>query len=136
MSGKGIARQWAKAAAKRAAKEKLSVKPGVRDAQARIERSAAETQQDLELLSMSDTWAPQVQRWSAVIITILQDKRPQEFFLPQSFVGRVIQLAFDRKKVAGNGEPPGLHGILVYGHEPDAEFDIQGGREGHKKSNT
>ena len=49
---------------------------------------------------------------------------------------RVIQLAFDRKKVAGNGEPPGLHGILVYGHEPDAEFDIQGGREGHKKSNT
>jgi hypothetical protein len=59
MSGKGIARQWAKAAAKRAAKEKLSVKPGVRDAQARIERSAAEILQDLELLSMSDTWAPQ-----------------------------------------------------------------------------
>ena len=32
---------------------------------------------------------------------------------------------------AGNGESPGLRGILVYGHEPDAEIDAQGGRDGH-----
>jgi hypothetical protein len=72
-------------------------------------------------------------------ITIPQDKRPHEFLLPQPFVGKVIQLAFDKKKVskvAGNGEPPGLRGILAYGHEPDAEIDIQGGREGHKKVRT
>jgi hypothetical protein len=69
-------------------------------------------------------------------ITIPQDKRPHEFLLPQPFVGEVIQLAFDRKKVAGDGEPPGLRGILLYGHEPDVEIDIQGGREGHKKVRT
>ena len=39
----------------------------------------------------------------------------------------------DKKRVAGNGESPGLRGILVYGHEPDAEIDAQGGRDGHKK---
>jgi hypothetical protein len=69
-------------------------------------------------------------------ITIPQDKRPHEFLLPKPFVGQVIQLAFDKKKVAGNGEPPGLRGILMYGHEPDAEIDVQGGREGHKKVRT
>ena len=39
----------------------------------------------------------------------------------------------DKKRVAGNGESPGLRGILVYGHETDAEIDAQGGRDGHKK---
>ena len=39
----------------------------------------------------------------------------------------------DKKRVAGNGESPGLRGILVYGHEPDAEINAQGGRDGHKK---
>jgi hypothetical protein len=67
-------------------------------------------------------------------IIIPQDKRPHEFLLPQPVVGKVIQLAFDKKKVDGaKGEPPGLRGILLYGHEPDAEIDMQGGREGHKK---
>ena len=69
-------------------------------------------------------------------ITIPQDKRPHEFLLPKPFVGQVIQLAFDKKRVAGNGEPPGLRGILVYGHELDAEIDVQGGRDGHKKVRT
>jgi hypothetical protein len=62
-----------------------------------------------------------------------QDRKPHEFLLPTQFVGRQIQLAFDGKKVAGNGEPPGLCGLLVYGHEPDAEINAQGGRNGHKK---
>jgi hypothetical protein len=67
------------------------------------------------------------------LFVIPQDRKPHEFLLPTQFVGRQIQLAFDGKKVAGNGEPPGLCGLLVYGHEPDAEINAQGGRNGHKK---
>ena len=67
------------------------------------------------------------------LMTIPQDRELHEFLLPKPFVGEVIQLAFDKKKVAGTGEPPGLRGLLVYGHEPDAEIDAQGGRDGHKK---
>ena len=39
-------------------------------------------------------------------ITIQQDKRPHEFVIPKPFVGQVIQLAFDKKRVAWNGELP------------------------------
>ena len=67
------------------------------------------------------------------LMTIPHDRKLHEFLLPNPFVGEVIQLAFDKKKVAGTGEPPGLRGLLVYGHEPDAEIDAQGGRDGHKK---
>jgi hypothetical protein len=67
------------------------------------------------------------------LMTIPQDRELHEFLLPKPFVGEVIQLAFDKNKVAGTGEPPGLRGLLVYGHEPDAEIDAQGGRDGHKK---
>jgi hypothetical protein len=67
------------------------------------------------------------------LIDIPQDRRLHEFLLPNSFVGQHIQLVFDRRNVAGNGEPPGLCGLLVYGHEPDGEINAQGGRDGHKK---
>jgi hypothetical protein len=67
------------------------------------------------------------------LITIPQDNKVHEFLLPNSFVGQEIQLTFDKKMVAGKGEPPGLRGILVYGHDPETEIDEQGGRDGTKK---
>jgi hypothetical protein len=93
MSDGGRPQPWAKAAAERAAREKLTTMPGVREAQARVEKLAAaakfadqaraertaqnkeaqkvleaqtvrKIQKSLELLSMDDTWSLKAQTWS------------------------------------------------------------------------